>query len=66
MTKHTIVTEFQNEFETCPACGYSGGFHSIFRQDTGSDISWLLRCPSCHETYDIGLRTRMQSGSASQ
>lgn len=54
MTQKIITIEMKEEFRTCPTCGYRDGFHSMFRQD-GDSTKWLLICPSCHDTFDIGL-----------
>lgn len=44
---------FEDEFRACPICGYTDGFHSMFRQDKGR-VKWLFICPACHEIFDIG------------
>ena len=50
---HTIVLE--DEFRTCPMCGYQDGFHTMLQRDKISDsVRWLFICPSCHEIFDIG------------
>lgn len=49
-----IKTEMQEEFRSCPTCGYRDGFHSMFKREEGA-IKWLFICPSCHDVFDIGL-----------
>jgi RNA polymerase subunit RPABC4/transcription elongation factor Spt4 len=44
----------EDEFKICPACGYTDGFHSIFKKE-GTIIRWLQVCPACHQVFDIGL-----------
>lgn len=41
------------EFRICPDCGYSDGFHSMFRKEEKT-TKWLFICPACHKVYDIG------------
>jgi Zn finger protein HypA/HybF involved in hydrogenase expression len=52
--KQIIEVDFKEEFSVCPTCGYRDGFHSIFRGNN-SELKWLLICPACHDTFDIGL-----------
>lgn len=54
MSKHLIDVDFKEEFCVCPTCGYQDGFHSVFRRNH-SEVKWLLICPACHDTFDIGL-----------
>ncbi len=42
-----------DEFKVCPVCGYTDGFHSMFRKD-GDETKWFFICPSCHNVFDIG------------
>jgi len=54
------------ELHTCPACGYSLGFHTSFvsegaRRDTSIPSSRegyrvILICPECGARYDVGWR----------
>jgi transposase len=46
--------ELDDEFKTCPVCGYTDGFHSAFKKLDETTL-WLFVCPSCHSTFDIGL-----------
>jgi hypothetical protein len=49
------------EFRECPDCGYEDGFHSVFRPTGEADeMEWLLVCPGCSSTYDIGLTVRRE------
>ncbi len=49
--------KMEEEFKICPSCGYTDGFHSMFKKE--EDITkWLLICPSCHNVFDIGLTTK--------
>lgn len=54
MHTKVIKTDFQDQFKTCPTCGYRDGFHSMFKREAGI-IKWLFICPACHDTFDIGL-----------
>jgi Zn finger protein HypA/HybF involved in hydrogenase expression len=54
LNKHVIEVDFKEEFSVCPTCGYRDGFHSVFRSEK-SEVKWLLICPACHDTFDIGL-----------
>jgi hypothetical protein len=43
-------------FNVCEACGYSDGFHNMFRKTSeNGQMHWLLICPNCSTIYDIGL-----------
>ena len=44
---------FTDEFKICPLCGYKDGFHSAFKKEQET-TKWLVICPSCHATFDIG------------
>ena len=46
--------DMEDEFKVCPSCGYTDGFHSMFKKQ-GDTTKWLLICPSCHKVFDIGL-----------
>ena len=54
MPGKVIKLELQESFRSCPTCGYRDGFHSMFQRE-GQEIAWLFICPSCHDTFDIGL-----------
>ena len=56
------VIKVEQDFKVCPICGYQDGFHSVFdRINEGTEYGWILICPSCHTTFDIGLRTYINS-----
>ena len=46
--------EMQEEFRTCPTCGYRDGFHSMFRREEDT-VKWFFICPSCRDVFDLGL-----------
>lgn len=64
-----------HELHTCPACGYTLGFHTSFvSAGTGWDTSVrsppemylvVLICPECGARYDVGWRIPL-SGSGSR
>lgn len=54
MEYHVEKIKMEDEFKTCPACGYEDGFHSMF-QKTDENTRWLFICPSCHKVFDIGM-----------
>jgi hypothetical protein len=56
MSKDIIELDFKDEFCICPTCSYRDGFHSVFRSNK-SVVKWLLICPACNDTFDIGLST---------
>ncbi len=45
--------EMDDEFRVCPICGYTDGFHSMFKK-ADDRIKWLFICPVCHEIFDVG------------
>jgi transposase-like protein len=45
--------EMNDEFKVCPSCGYTDGFHSMFKKEK-EKTKWLFICPSCHRVFDIG------------
>jgi hypothetical protein len=56
----------ENEFRTCPACGYERGFHTSFFsagagrgnpiRSTREVFRVILICPECGAQFDIGWR----------
>lgn len=54
MSKDVIEIDMQERFEECPVCNYKDGFHSIFERGDRK-IRWLLICPACHRTFDLGI-----------
>lgn len=59
MVGKVIKMEMQDTFRSCPTCGYRDGFHSSFQKEDDL-VKWLLICPSCHDTFDIGLTAEQQ------
>lgn len=49
--------KFEDEFRTCPQCGYRDGFHTMLERD-GDGVKWLFICPSCHAIFDVGYRVQ--------
>ena len=48
--------EMGEELSMCPDCGYTRGFHSIFkRAAVNGDMDWMLQCPNCGLKFDVGL-----------
>lgn len=48
--------ELEEEFSKCLACGYTKGFHNMFKKAVeNGHLKWYLICPQCGATYDIGL-----------
>ena len=43
------------KFETCPSCGYTGGFHVFFEPLKGTKVRMNLKCPNCRARYNLGL-----------
>lgn len=53
--------EPEGEIYTCPACGYTDGFHVSFRVTGGvTQAEVYLICPSCHQRYRIGWRVQLE------
>ncbi len=55
MSYEVISVEMEQEFKDCPVCGYTDGFHSMFKKD-GQETKWMFICPSCHSVFDLGLK----------
>ena len=53
MTEEIHAYTFDNEIRVCPLCGYTDGFHNMFKRD-GAKVRWLFICSSCHEIFDFG------------
>ncbi|MHC4061311.1 MAG: hypothetical protein ACYSUC_05485 [Planctomycetota bacterium] len=48
--------EVDEQFRTCPSCGYADGFHNMFENTSDSNLlKWYFICPQCSSTFDIGL-----------
>ena len=61
MTKNIHPWQMDTGFKVCPSCGYTSGFHSVFeRTEDGLHAIWLLICPNCQRTFDIGLRASLE------
>jgi transposase len=58
MTYTIHQVQLEDEFKTCPQCGYRDGFHSMLQRH-GEEIRWLFICPSCHEVFDIGHKLKI-------
>ena len=64
-----------HELHTCPACGYTLGFHTSFvstrtnrdnpLMSPGETYRVILICPECGARYDVGWRVSF-SGSGSR
>lgn len=47
----------QGEIYTCPACGYTDGFHVSFKMAEGKGQAEIyLICPQCHSRFRLGWR----------
>jgi predicted RNA-binding Zn-ribbon protein involved in translation (DUF1610 family) len=45
----------EGEIYTCPACGYTDGFHVSFKVPDGrSQAEIYLICPNCHSRFRLG------------
>jgi hypothetical protein len=50
----------EEELSTCPACGYTDGFHVSFKkfsQPAGWNV--ILICPQCHRKYAVAWQTQL-------
>jgi hypothetical protein len=64
--KEIISLSVENEFHTCPECGYERGFHTSFIntaqgrdnavRSTREVFRVILICPECGARYDVGWR----------
>jgi hypothetical protein len=60
------MLKIEDELHTCPACGYSLGFHTSFMssnanrdnpiKSTRDVFRVILICPECGARYDVGWR----------
>jgi len=56
-----IAVQVNEEFRTCPECGYQNGFHVAFqREGQGAAVAVRLVCPSCSVAFDLGLRITIE------
>jgi len=44
----------EGEIYSCPACGYTDGFHVAFKAAVNSRADIYLICPNCHSRFRIG------------
>jgi transposase-like protein len=51
----------KNELKVCPECGYSDGFHVMFKKTHDNLFEIRLICPSCHKVFDIGWHNPLPS-----
>ena len=50
------------EIYTCPACGYTDGFHVSFKvQENNEDADIILICPNCHSRFELGWQVSLKS-----
>ena len=50
----------EGEIYTCPACGYTDGFHVSFNLlDSGGEAEIILICPSCNARFALGWKVRI-------
>ena len=47
--------DVDGEFRDCPACGYTDGFHNMFKKAGDGELKWYFICPRCSSIFDIGL-----------
>jgi len=56
MEKEVKKIKMGEEFSVCPTCGFSKGFHNMFKKKVeNGHLEWYLICPKCESVYDIGL-----------
>ena len=60
-SKESIETiKPEGEIYTCPACGYTDGFHVSFDMKKGSDTGdVVLICLACHARSRVGWSVKM-------
>ena len=53
-SEKAAVLEPAGEIHTCPACGYTDGFHVSFKfaGDSGKAEIYLI-CPNCHKRFRL-------------
>jgi ssDNA-binding Zn-finger/Zn-ribbon topoisomerase 1 len=54
----------EDELSTCPACGYTDGFHVSFKKAAGP-AGWeiILICPQCHRKYAAAWRIQLDAAN---
>jgi hypothetical protein len=53
-----ITRPLVDVMEVCDVCGYDGGFHMLLeriKDGPPNDVHVRLKCPSCHQVYDVAL-----------
>ncbi|MHC4644765.1 MAG: hypothetical protein ACYTBJ_04635 [Planctomycetota bacterium] len=61
--REVIPVRMGDQFRDCPECGYTDGFHNMFRKtNDGGILKWRLICPQCSSIFDIGLTAARISG----
>jgi len=52
----------EGEIYTCPACGYTDGFHVSFKiiPDTDKAEIYLI-CPNCHKRFRLGWQVTLNA-----
>jgi len=55
ISKKVEPLKLEDEFQTCPVCGYDMGFHLSFKRRSKNETNVLLICPQCGARFDIGL-----------
>jgi len=53
-TKEIEYISPEDELSTCPACGYTDGFHvSLKKSSQPAACDIILICPQCHRKYSV-------------
>jgi transcription elongation factor Elf1 len=53
--------EPEGEIYTCPACGYTDGFHVSFNVlDNKNNADIYLICPNCHSRFELGWQVSLK------
>ena len=62
-TKERIESiEPSGEIYTCPACGYTDGFHVSFKvHENKEDADIFLICPNCHSRFELGWQVSLKN-----
>ena len=55
----------EGEIYTCPACGYTDGFHVSFKMVKGTNNAEVyLICPNCHKRFKLGWQVSLNPTDA--
>jgi predicted RNA-binding Zn-ribbon protein involved in translation (DUF1610 family) len=55
----------EGEIYTCPACGYTDGFHVSFKMmPTAEKAEIYLICPNCHSRFRLGWQVSLSQSDA--